>query len=166
MGLEIERKFLVNGEDYLTHYVYMNKIQQGYLNLDIYKTVRVRIDSKAGYLTVKGKNEGSVRKEFEYEIPIMDAVEMLGMCEGIIDKERYVVTHSDFSVEVDVFDGDNKGLVVAEVEFNEDDPRRNLSEGELQHHLPEWIGEEVTNDGRYYNSSLLQNPYKNWKENA
>jgi len=164
MGLEIERKFLVNGEDYLTYYTYVSKIQQGYLNLDIDKTVRVRIDDKTGYLTVKGRNTGSVRAEFEYEIPVVDAVEMLRMCECVVDKKRYVVTHNNnLSIEVDVFNGDNNGLIVAEIEFDKDDPRQDLSEGELQHYLPEWIGKEVSDDSRYFNSALILNPYNTWK---
>ncbi len=163
MALEIERKFLVNNNEFTNCCTSIQRIRQGYLNLDIDRTVQIRTSGDGCYLTIKGRNRGSVRQEFEYKIPEEDAFEMLKMClTGFIDKNRYIVPANDLLIEVDVFAGDNAGLVVAEIEFSESDPRRDLSEGELQHHLPEWIGKEVTDDSRYYNSSLLINPFRGW----
>jgi len=164
MALEIERKFLVNGNGYEKDFAFTREIKQGYLNLDIDRTVRIRMDGYEAFLTVKGRNDGNTRKEFEYEIPLLDAIEMLPMCgNSHIEKMRYIVPIKDVLIEVDVFGGANNGLIVAEIEFDKDDPRQDLSEGELQHHLPEWIGKEVSDDSRYFNSALILNPYNTWK---
>jgi len=166
MALEIERKFLVKDEAYKdkSNYAFMQIIRQGYLNLDIDKTVRIRMVGSEAKLTIKGRNRGSVRTEFEYDIPESDGIEMLMMCGAdFISKERYVIPTNDLIIEVDEFSCANDGLVVAEIEFAESDERKDLSEGELQHYLPDWIGKEVTDDNRYYNSSLILNPYNTWK---
>jgi len=164
MALEIERKFLVNGEGYKKDFTFPREIKQGYLNLDIDRTVRIRTNGREAFLTVKGRNNGNTRQEFEYEIPLEDAIEMLPMCgNNFVEKIRYIIPIKDALIEVDVFIGANDGLVVAEIEFDEADPRQDLSEGELQHHLPEWIGKEVSDDSRYFNSSLILNPYNTWK---
>ena len=170
MAVEIERKFLIDSLLPLEHAKYYNRIRQGYLNLDIDRTVRVRVIAGIGldiaaaaYITVKGRNKGAVRTEFEYKIPEQDGIDMLEMCEvGFVDKVRYYIPHGDLTIEFDVFSGDNVGLIVAEIEFDENDSRADLSEGELQHHLPDWIGKEVTDDPHYYNSSLINHPVKNW----
>ena len=158
MGVEIERKFRVlpswrpqaEGE----------AIAQGYLSSVPERTVRVRIRGAKGFLTVKGKNGGvdaARRAEFEYEIPLADARAMLALCEpGVIEKVRHVEPAPDgHAWEIDVFHGANEGLVVAEIELDaEDEPFVR----------PAWLGEEVTEDARYYNSSLAKCPYKKWND--
>ncbi len=165
MGLEIERKFLINQIKILEYAVTHDRIRQGYLSLDIDRTVRVRMHGDKAWLTVKGRNDGAVRKEFEYSIPEQDGNELLEMCVGgSIDKVRYLIPFNDLTIEVDVFNGDNVGLVVAEIEFEEGDDRATLSVQEIREHLPHWIGHEVTNDIRYYNSNLLTYPYNYWNK--
>ena len=152
MGIEIERKFLVVGEGWRqgagTRY------SQGYLNRDAQRTVRVRIAGERAFLTVKGISKGATRSEFEYEIPIGDARQLLALADGpVIEKTRRVVEHEGSRWEVDEFFGDNAGLVVAELELeSEDQPFAR----------PDWLGPEVTGDSRYYNSSLAAHPYKVW----
>ena len=164
MGLEIERKFLINQPKIIEYAADTQHIRQGYLSLDIDRTIRVRmIGDKQAWLTVKGRNKGATRQEFEYRIPEKDGVEMLLMCvDGFIDKVRYVIPFNDLTVEVDVFKGYNEGLIVAEIEFDEDDDRATMFDDELRIHLPHWLGEEVTTDTRYYNSALLATPYTTW----
>ncbi len=154
MGREIERKFLVTGNDYRelaigTHY------RQGYLNSQKERVVRIRTIDDQGFITVKGITKGATRLEYEYEISVSDANEMLNeLCEQpIIEKHRYKVPMGEFVWEIDEFHGDNEGLTVAEVEL--------LSEDQ-EYPKPDWIGEEVTGDARYYNSNLIANPYKSW----
>ncbi|MBC8375534.1 MAG: CYTH domain-containing protein [FCB group bacterium] len=154
MGQEIERKFLVTATTYRdlakgTHY------KQGYLNSQKERVVRVRTIDATGYMTVKGITKGATRLEYEYEIPAKDADELLDMlCEQpIIDKHRYKVKMGEFVWEIDEFHGENEGLTVAEVEL--------LSEDQ-EFPKPDWIGEEVTGDPRYYNSNLIANPFKKW----
>jgi CYTH domain-containing protein len=152
MGTEIERKFLVTGDSWKsadsTYYC------QGYLNRDRERTVRVRIAGEKGILTIKGISTGASRQEFEYEVPLVDAKEMLELCEKPpIEKYRRVVQHAGMAWEVDEFLGDNEGLIVAEIEL----------ESETQSfEMPDWIGEEVTSDPRYFNSRLSINPFCNW----
>ena len=153
MSKEIERKFLVK------KFLFTPKdegeyIAQGYLSSTPERTVRVRIKNNKGYLTVKGKNEGISRSEYEYEIPEADAKELLALCEpSIIVKRRYIVDDAGSRWEVDVFEGDNEGLIVAEIELQSEDEKFNK---------PEWLGEEVSYDTRYYNSKLSKCPYKYW----
>ena len=156
MGLEIERKFLVTGEFRDKAYAHSH-IRQGYISSGNGRTVRVRIRDEKGYLTIKGPSDqtGLARYEFETEIPLADAEDLMRICEpGIIDKTRYLVRSGRHIFEVDEFYGDNEGLTVAEIE---------LPDEQAQFERPEWLGEEVTGDVRFYNSMLMKNPYKNWK---
>ncbi|MGZ8513847.1 MAG: CYTH domain-containing protein [Candidatus Limnocylindrales bacterium] len=153
MGIEIERKFLVRDRsviDGLTGIAY----RQGYLSLDPARTVRVRRAGDHGYLTIKGRSTGPSRAEFEYEIPIDDVESLLALCEGpLIEKTRHRIGHAGRTWEVDVFHGANDGLVVAEVE---------LASIDAPVHVPDWVGEEVTSDARYFNASLVRRPYGTW----
>ena len=153
---EIERKFLVTSEDFKTLAFTQNRIVQGYLNSDPERTVRVRIKGTKGFLTIKGKgNEtGTTRLEWEKEITVPEAELLLPLCEkGVIDKIRYEVNVGKHVYEVDVFSGENDGLIMAEIELS--------SEDEI-FEKPEWLGKEVTGDIRYYNAYLSNNPFKNW----
>ncbi len=155
MSIEIERKFLITGDNYkkLTGGVI---IHQGFLNSNKERVVRVRIMGEKAYLTIKGITIGATRKEFEYEIPLDEAREMLDeLCEKpAIKKHRYTVVRDGFKWEVDEFHGDNEGLVLGEIELED--------EGQI-FPKPDWVGEEVTGDPKYYNINLVKNPYKNWK---
>lgn len=167
MPKEIERKFLLKGDfPKSTNY---EEIIQGYIPRGNDSTVRIRIASlyanerlkgETACITIKSKTEGISRDEYEYKIPIEEAQEMLNnMCEGIIEKTRYTYSNKDtkFQIwEIDVFKGDNEGLIVAEIELR--------SQFE-QYKKPIWIGEEVSFDKRYFNASLSKNPYKNWETN-
>lgn len=154
---EIERKFLVKGE--FRHLaISQSRICQGYLSLDPQRTVRIRINGGKGYITIKGssgQNDMS-RFEWEKEIPDDEAELLLRLClPGVVEKVRYIVPVENLKYEVDVFFGENEGLVMAEVELESENQ---------QVKLPYWIGTEVTGDRRYYNSYLAQNPYGNWPE--
>ena len=154
MPKEIERKFLVVSDEYKSSP--RKYYKQGYLSVEPDKTVRVRVVGDMGFLTVKGRNNGISRAEYEYEIPAADANDMLDnlVKTGVIEKWRYVCVVDGKKWEVDEFLGDNAGLVVAEIELqSEDEPFTK----------PAWTGDEVSGDERYYNSSLSQNPYKNWR---
>lgn len=154
--LEIERKFLITSEEFKEAAFAKNHIAQGYLNSHPERTVRVRIKGESGFLTIKGKgNEsGMSRFEWETEIPLPEAKNLIKLCEnGVIDKIRYEVKVGHHVFEVDEFFGDNEGLVVAEIE---------LKSEEETFKKPSWIGQEVTNDERYYNAYLSHHPYKNW----
>lgn len=153
---EIERKFLVTSNDFKTLSFTQNRIVQGYLNSNPERTVRVRIKGSKGFLTIKGKgNEtGTTRLEWEKEITVSEAELLLPLCEkGAIAKIRYEVNVGKHVYEVDVFSGENDGLVVAEIELT--------SEDEI-FEKPEWLGKEVTGDIRYYNAYLSNNPFKSW----
>ncbi|MBC8643330.1 CYTH domain-containing protein [Flavobacterium lindanitolerans] len=144
--LEIERKFLVNSDQFKTFAFAKNHIAQGYLNSHPERTVRIRIKGESGFLTIKGKgNESGVsRFEWETEIPLMEARHLIQLCEkGVIDKIRYEVRSGNHVFEVDEFFGDNEGLVIAEVELKSEDET---------FEKPDWLGSEVTNDERYYNA--------------
>lgn len=146
MAYEIEHKYLVKDDSYKGMAYDVVKILQGYLNRMPERTVRVRTFNDKGYLTVKGKNRGDVRLEFEYEIPFADAIEILRLCEpGIIDKTRYKIRFGDLVWEVDEYHGTKEGLTVAEVE---------IPESGFKYEKPSFIGENVTGDPRYYNSNL------------
>ena len=155
MAQEIERKFLVRG-DFKSEVTKATRITQGYLSSVPERTVRVRVKGDKGYITVKGigSDSGASRFEWEKEIPVEDVRELLKICEpGVIDKTRYLVPAGRHTFEVDEFYGDNEGLVVAEVELSSEDE---------EFVRPEWLGEEVTGDARYYNSMLMKKPYKTW----
>lgn len=154
MGVEIERKFLVLG-DVWKNLAKPVLLRQGYLSSAAGRVVRVRIEGDAAVLTIKGRTSGATRGEWEYPIPLEDAAAFLDeLCEKpIIEKYRYRIPYRGFTWEVDEFLGDNAGLVVAEIEL----------ESEAQaFDRPDWVGEEVTQDARYYNANLIRNPYRNW----
>lgn len=158
-NLEIERKFLVTGPFKDKAYD-ATRIQQGYIASGRGRTVRVRVRGDKGYLTIKGPSNlaGLARFEWEKEISVSDAHELMRICEpGIIDKTRYLVKSPDgrHVWEVDEFYGENEGLVMAEIELNSEDE---------SYSKPDFIGREVTGDRRFYNSHLRQNPYKLWKD--
>lgn len=156
MAQEIERKFLVNSGAFKTDAAKAIRITQGYLSSVPERTVRVRIKGEQGFLTIKGigNDSGASRFEWEKEIPVADAEDLLKICEpGVIDKTRYLVKAGRHTIEVDEFHGDNEGLVVAEVELkNEDD----------QFEKPVWLDKEVTGETKYFNSMLMKNPYTRW----
>lgn len=155
MGKEIERKFLIdlgiwnsidkpNGQHFL----------QGYILTDPNKTIRVRTTETTGFLTIKGKSIGASRLEYEYEIPLEEAIELLdNFAESELEKIRYNIEYAGKLWEVDQFLGDNEGLFVAEIELTTEDE---------QFELPDWAGLEVTDDKRYFNSNLTVNPFKDW----
>lgn len=155
-GLEIERKFLVKSDDYKRQAYSKSRIRQGYICSGHGRTVRVRLRDDRGYLTIKGPSneDGISRYEFEKEITFAEAVQLMRLCEpGQIDKTRYLVKSGSHTFEVDEFYGDNEGLVMAEVELqSEDEPFEK----------PDFIGQEVTGDRRYYNAHLVKNPFKTW----
>lgn len=153
--LEIERKFLVINSNYKKGTIGQYYCQ-GYLNDDAERVVRVRIAGENAYLTIKGKNVGVIRPEFEYEIPLADARFMLdNLClHPLIEKMRYKIPQNELVWEVDEFLGENEGLVIAEIELpSEIYPLT----------LPNWVGEEVSSDARYYNVNLFKNPYCKWQ---
>ena len=156
MGKEIERKFLVH-EDAAWRSAAGTVYRQGYLSTVKERTVRVRTIGDKGYLTIKGITVGATRLEYEYEIPHSDAQALLNeLCEKpLIEKNRYKIVHQGFTWEVDEFFGENDGLVVAEIE---------LESEEQSFEKPEWVGKEVTGDQRYFNSSLIKEPYTQWNQ--
>lgn len=156
--IEIERKFLVKSSDFKEQAFAQNQIAQGYLSSLPERTVRVRIKGKKGFLTIKGigHHSGMSRFEWENEIPLDEAQELLKLCEkGKIEKTRYEIKAGKHVFEVDEFYGENEGLIMAEIELE--------SETE-SFEKPEWLGEEVTNDERYYNAYLSKNPFKTWEK--
>ena len=164
-GLEIEKKFLVRNSDYKRQAFSSSHIQQGYICSDRGRTVRVRIRDHSGYLTIKGPStdNGLSRYEFEKEISLEEAQELMKLCEKsevtkkplIIDKIRYLVEYGHHTFEVDEFHGDNEGLVIAEVELKPGEDPNEID-------LPDFIGEDVTGNRKYYNSQLLNNPFTLW----
>ena len=152
MAIEIERKFRVTGTGWRT--ADGVRYTQGYLNRDKARTVRVRLAGQQAWLTIKGATSGATRAEFEYAIPVADAAALLQLCDGpLIDKTRHTQTVRNTVWEVDEFHGDNSGLVVAEVE---------LASEEQPFDRPDWLGEEVTHDPRYFNSALITRPFNSW----
>jgi CYTH domain-containing protein len=154
MATEIERKFLVRGDEWrqlATGVIY----RQGYIASSKDCTVRVRVAGNQGYLTIKGDTQGISRAEYEYAIPLIDATELLNsLCQQpLIEKTRYRVPWHGVVWEVDEFAGENQGLTIAEVELT--DPEQLLD-------LPDWIGEEVSNDPRYFNANLARHPFSRW----
>lgn len=155
MPQEIERKFLVDGE-YKSKAYASSRIVQGYICSARGRTVRIRIRDDKGYLTIKGPADASgiSRYEWEKEIPLDEARDLMKICEpGVIDKTRYLVRSGRHVFEVDEFYGENEGLVIAEVE---------LSSPDEPFEKPDFIGQEVTGDARYYNAQLMRHPYKDW----
>ncbi|OIV40821.1 CYTH domain-containing protein [Flavobacterium johnsoniae] len=156
--LEIERKFLVKSADFKEQAFAKNKIAQGYLSSIPERTVRVRVKGDKAFLTIKGIGHqgGMTRFEWENQIPLDEAAELLKLCEkGKIEKTRYEIKLGNHVYEVDEFYGENEGLIMAEIELQ--------SETE-SFEKPDWLGREVTNDERYYNAYLSKNPFKNWKK--
>lgn len=155
MGIEIERKFLLTSTSW-KQLASGTSYRQGYLNSTKERTVRVRTIDDKGFLTIKGLSVGATRVEYEYEIPVADAERLLDdLCEKpLIEKNRYKITHAGFVWEVDEFFGENMGLMVAEIELESEDQ---------SFEKPIWVGEEVTGDPRYFNSSLIKEPYTQWK---
>lgn len=154
MASEIERKFLVRNETWRADAHASVHYRQGYLAGGANCSVRVRISENAAHLNIKSATLDIVRTEYEYEIPHADGVEMLALCEGLlIEKRRHFVEYGGLTWEIDVFEGDNRGLVVAEIELDRPD---------AEFALPPWAGEEVSHDPRYYNVYLARHPYTQW----
>ncbi|MFV0540228.1 MAG: CYTH domain-containing protein [Aestuariibaculum sp.] len=156
--IEIERKFLVTSTTYKTEAHKVSRIKQGFLNSHKARTVRVRIKDKKGYLTVKGLSSSNGLSRFEWEKPISkkDAEALLKLCEPeIIDKIRYQIKKENHIFEVDEFYGSNKGLIIAEIELNHENETFTK---------PDWLGNEVTGQTKYYNSQLSKHPYTLWKD--
>jgi adenylate cyclase len=154
VGKEIERKFLVKNDAWKAG-AQGKRYRQGYLSTVKERTVRVRTAGDKGYITVKGITQGASRAEYEYEIPFTDANEMLDkLClRPLIEKTRYRIPQDDIVWEIDEFEGDNRGLTVAEVELK--DEHQSVT-------MPEWIGQEVTDDPRYFNANLVTKPFNTW----
>ena len=161
MGIEIERKFCVVNDSWRARADKSVRIAQGYLN-DMQAlragtqqaSVRVRIAGEQAFLNMKSRELGHTRQEFDYEIPVADAEDLLKLCVGgLIDKTRHYVRHAGFLWEIDVFEGDNAGLVVAEIE---------LPSADTAFEHPDWVGDEVTEQLRYYNLALAERPYSRW----
>jgi adenylate cyclase len=154
MAKEIERKFLVRGNSWRGQDG-GKRYRQGYLSTVKERTVRVRTTGDKGFITIKGESVGATRSEYEYEIPLADANEMLDrLCERpLIEKTRYRVSHEGLAWEIDEFERDNQGLIIAEVELK--DETQSVT-------LPGWIGQEVTGDPRYFNANLVANPFSQW----
>jgi CYTH domain-containing protein len=155
MGVEIERKFLLANDGWRGQGI-PTRMRQGYMVADAVRTVRVRIEGERAVITIKGQSTGASRGEWEYEIPMADATELLdGLCEQPqVEKIRHRIEHAGHTWEVDEFLGLNAGLVVAEIELDAEDEA---------FEKPDWIGQEVTGEKRYYNSSLIRMPYAQWQ---
>ncbi|WP_421920279.1 CYTH domain-containing protein [Marinifilum sp.] len=152
MALEIERKFLVH-QNRLVLPKKGKQLIQGYIWSDPEKSLRIRISDQQAFLTIKAGNDILNRTEFEYDIPLNDAKELLLLCDAKIEKTRYLIEHHKHIWELDVFHGANNGLIVAEVE---------LSSADEQIQFPDWIAQEVSNDPKYLNVSLIKNPFVKW----
>lgn len=153
---EIERKFLVTSEAFKNEAHKRTRIVQGFLNTNPERTVRIRVQGSDGFITVKGKSNKSGLSRFEWEkqISLSEAEELLHLCEpGIIEKTRYEISSGEHTFEVDDFMGENIGLIIAEVELDAEDET---------YIKPDWVGKEVTGDVKYYNSNLSKNPFKKW----
>ena len=155
MALEIEHKFLIDNDDWKQHSRESVDYKQGYLSSDKTRSIRVRISNHKAWLNIKSATIGTSRQEYEYEIPLDEGQEIIDtLCiKPIIEKTRYFVPYQQHLWEIDVFSGDNEGLIVAEIE---------LSEVGEHFFKPSWLGKEVTEELKYYNNSLCSNPYKNW----
>ena len=155
MNLEIERKFLLRSDDWRESTHHCERLRQGYLNNETQCSVRVRTSAERAWLNIKGVTIGAQRQEFEYEIPLADAHQMLDTLshKPLIEKVRHFVNLGRHVWEIDEFEGDNAGLVVAEIE---------LEHADEAFDKPDWVGDEVTHDVRYYNTSLSRCPFKDW----
>lgn len=152
MATEIERKYLIK-EDLLNLPAKGNRIVQGYLWSEKEKSMRIRITKGKGFLTIKTGTNPLSRLEYEYEIPLTDAEELLSQCDKSIEKTRFIVLEAGMNWEVDVFEGENKGLIVAEIE---------LTSKDQEFEKPEWLKLEVTQDKRYLNVNLINQPISLW----
>ena len=155
MASEIERKFLVVNDSWRSATTHSIRMRQGYLFGGYERSVRVRTENNRAYINIKSSDDGIHRLEYEYEIPFQDAGEILDRIalRPLIEKTRYIVEHEGFEWEIDVFEGENAGLVVAEVE---------LPSADVRPPLPDWTGREISDDLRYYNVSLQKHPYGTW----
>ena len=155
MGVEIERKFLVVGDDWRSAVSSSTRIVQGYLASTPEVTVRVRVRAERAYLTIKGRSSGISRSEYEFDIPVADAEAMLtDLAQGpVIEKTRHLLEVDGHTWELDVFAGANEGLVMAEIE---------LGSADEQFTVPSWAGRDVSDDARYYNVNLARTPYSHW----
>ncbi len=154
MPKEIERKFLLQNDNWKSQFTSRQIIKQGYLSTQKERAVRVRVLGEKGFLTIKGETVGMTRLEFEYEIPVQEANELLELCEKpLVEKERFIISQGKLNWEIDIFEGDNEGLNLAEVELEDENQ-------EIE--IPDWVGEEVTYDSRYFNSNLVKMPFKSW----
>lgn len=154
MGIEIERKFLLKGEEW-REFAKGDIIRQGYLSADSSRVVRIRIMNQDAFITIKSSTDGLFRNEWEYSIPFSDAEDiLLNLCQRpLIEKKRYRIPHEGMIWEVDEFFGENAGLLIAEIE---------LESVDQPFSIPKWVGKEVTDDPRYYNTNLMLNPYQMW----
>lgn len=155
MAIEIERKFLVNDDSWKDQADEGLICRQGYMVSDQDKTVRVRIKGDQAFLTIKGATHGLSRSEYEYEIPAKDAESMFLLCGDVIEKTRYLVEHEGMTWEVDVFEGANAGLIMAEIELESEDQT---------FAMPTWAGKDVSGDKRYYNGCLARDPFSAWND--
>jgi adenylate cyclase len=154
MAYEIERKFLLINEQWRDEVEDSFTLRQGYLSTNPDATVRIRIKNEQATLTIKSKNIGIRRNEFEYQIPTEEAQQLLALCEGpLIEKIRYTICRGSHTWEIDEFSGDNTGLILAEIELTHEDDA---------FEKPTWVGDEVSGDVRYYNSNLVAHPFINW----
>jgi len=157
MATEIERKFLILNQDWQEYTRSELHIVQGYLATNEFSSTRIRIQDDKANINIKSATLGIERTEFEYAIPVIDAQLMIDeLCvKPVIEKTRFLVKNMHHTWEIDVFSGDNEGLIVAEIE---------LSSLDETFEKPSWLGEEVSNDARYYNACLVENPYKTWNQ--
>ncbi|QZE13082.1 CYTH domain-containing protein [Halosquirtibacter laminarini] len=153
MGKEIERKYIVSEDIDLDKYTF-SIIEQGYLSTDPDKTVRIRVKDDHAFITIKGRNKGIEREEFEYKIPVLEAKQMLEMTPHKISKRRYYIQHHGHLWELDIFEGENSGLRMAEIELNSSNETFST---------PPWAIEEVSEDPRYFNSQLCLHPFSKWE---
>ncbi|MEO6683995.1 MAG: CYTH domain-containing protein [Ginsengibacter sp.] len=155
MGIEIERKFLVKAEEWIsTDKPAPSLLRQGYICTDPSRSIRVRYSQDNSFITIKGAKTGISRNEFEYPIPDSDAINLLDQfCTSELEKKRYIIIYKNKKWEVDVFLKENEGLIIAEIE---------LQNPEEEFELPIWIGKEVTHEERYYNANLVQKPFRKW----
>lgn len=160
MGKEIERKFLIRQDAWsaVRSQASSSRIRQGFLSTVKERVVRVRVAGERATLTIKGVTRGFSRAEFEYDIPLADAQALLELCEGpLIEKVRFRIEQDGLLWVVDEFEGENSGLLLAEVE---------LTEESQEFSLPVWIGQEVSDDSRYYNANLIENPFTKWEKDS